>query len=85
MAFVIAQPCIDIKDTACIDACPVDCIRPKNDGVDFAAERQLYIDPDECIDCGCCIPVCSVSAIYEEADLPKDWQHFAKINADWFA
>lgn len=85
MAFVIAEPCIDVKDTACIDACPVDCIHPLKDGSEFAAERQLYIDPNECICCAACIPVCPVSAIFDEEDLPKGWQHFAQIDASWFA
>ena len=62
MAYVIAEPCIDIKDTACVDACPVDCIHPKKDEVDYDTVTQLYIDPIECIDCGACVPVCPVSA-----------------------
>src|ERR1035441_9104797 len=61
MAYVIAEPCINTKDTACVDACPVDCIHPKKDSDKFAAEEMLYIDPVECIDCGACVPVCPVS------------------------
>ena len=61
MAYVIAEPCIGTKDTACVDACPVDCIHPKKDEADFANVTQLYIDPVECIDCGACVPVCPVS------------------------
>jgi len=64
MAYVIAEPCIGVKDTACVDACPVDCIHPKKDETVFSAETQLYIDPMECIDCGACGPVCPVSAIF---------------------
>src|ERR1700682_4775246 len=70
MAFVIAEPCIGVKDTACVDACPVDCIHPKKDAVyedgrsGFNDVEQLYIDPVECIDCGACVPVCPVSAIF---------------------
>ena len=52
MAYVIAEPCINTKDTACVDACPVDCIHPKKDEPRFAEEEMLYIDPVECIDCG---------------------------------
>jgi len=58
MAYVIAEPCIGTKDTACVDACPVDCIHPKkNTSYDdgrptFEAVPQLYIDPVKCIDCG---------------------------------
>ena len=58
MAYVIAEPCIDIKDTACVDACPVDCIHPKKDTryadsrPNFEQVDQLFIDPVECVDCG---------------------------------
>jgi len=51
MAYVIAEPCIGVKDTACVDACPVDCIHPKKDEVDFESVTMIYIDPVECIDC----------------------------------
>ena len=64
MTYVIAEPCIGTKDTACVDACPVDCIHPKKDESGYAATEQLFIDPVECIDCGACVPVCPVSAIY---------------------
>ncbi len=85
MAYVIAEPCIGVKDTACVDACPVDVIHPTRDEVDFASADQLYIFPDDCIDCGCCVPVCPVSAIYLQEDLPERWAQFAQINADWYA
>jgi len=26
VTYVIAQPCIDVKDKSCIEECPVDCI-----------------------------------------------------------
>ena len=57
MAYVIAEPCIGTKDTACVDACPVDCIHPKKDEPNHADAELLYIDPVECIDCGACVPV----------------------------
>ena len=80
MTYVIAQPCIDVKDKACVDVCPVDCIHP----VDGEDVEQLFIDPDECIDCGACEPECPVEAIFTEEDLPEEWAHFTKINADYF-
>ena len=89
MAFVIAEPCIGVKDTACVDACPVDCIHPKKDAVyedgrpGFNDVEQLYIDPVECIDCGACVPVCPVSAIFALDDLPEKWQRFTEINASY--
>ncbi len=70
MAYVIAEPCIGTKDSACVDVCPVDCIHPRKDEADFEAATQLYINPDECIDCGACVPVCPVTAIFALEDLP---------------
>ena len=78
--YVIAQPCIDVKDKACVDVCPVDCIHP----VDGEDVDQLYIDPSECIECGACEPECPVEGIFTVEDLPEEWAHFEKINADYF-
>ena len=83
MAYVIVEPCVGIKDTACVDACPVDCIHPKKDSEKFAAEVMLYIDPVECIDCGACVPVCPVSAIFALDDLPEKWKHYTELNASY--
>ena len=84
MAYVIAEPCIGTKDTACVNVCPVDCIHPKKDEGDFAASDQLFIDPDTCIDCGACVPECPVSAIFPEPDLKDEWKHFTAKNAAYF-
>jgi ferredoxin len=84
MAYVIAEPCIGTKDTACVDVCPVDCIHPRKDESNFADVQQLYIDPVECIDCGACVPVCPVSAIFPVDDLPEKWQSFTPVNADYY-
>ena len=85
MAFVIALPCIGVKDTACVTICPCDCIHPTKDEADFAASEMLYIDPDICIDCGLCVDECPVDAIFAEDRLLEEWQHFTKINADYYA
>lgn len=85
MAYVIAEPCIGTKDTACVDVCPCDCIHPRKDEVEFSDAPQLYINPEQCIDCGACIPVCPVSAIFPIEDLPNKWNRFAEINANWYA
>jgi NAD-dependent dihydropyrimidine dehydrogenase PreA subunit len=84
MVYVIAEPCIGTKDTACVDVCPVDCIHPKKDEANFEEVQQLYIEPDECIDCGACVPACPVSAIFALEDLPEKWAQFTQINADWY-
>jgi NAD-dependent dihydropyrimidine dehydrogenase PreA subunit len=68
MPFVITDPCIGTKDTACVDVCPVDCIHPKKDEPEFASMTMLYIHPEECIDCGACVPACPVAAIYDSHD-----------------
>jgi len=84
MAYVITEPCIGTKDTACVDVCPVDCIHPKKDEPDFESVEQLYIDPDECIDCGACVPACPVSAIFALEDLPEKWASYTEKNAQWY-
>lgn len=84
MAYVIAEPCIGTKDTACVDACPVDCIHPKKDEDGHGEADQLFIDPVECIDCGACVPACPVSAIFAADDLPEKWAHFTEKNATHF-
>ncbi|MDR1214729.1 MAG: 4Fe-4S binding protein [Propionibacteriaceae bacterium] len=76
MTYVIAQPCVDTKDKACVDECPVDCI--------YEGNRMLYINPDECVDCGACEPVCPVEAVFYEDDLPAQWSDFLQANAGFF-
>jgi NAD-dependent dihydropyrimidine dehydrogenase PreA subunit len=76
MTYVIAEPCIGVKDRSCVDVCPVDCI--------YEDEDQLYIHPDECIDCGACVPACPVTAIFDEEEVPPDWQSYTAKNRDVF-
>jgi ferredoxin len=85
MAYIIAEPCIGTKDNSCVDVCPVDCIHPTQDEADFPKVDMLYINPDECIDCGACEPACPVSAIFAEEDLPEKWADYIEKNADYFA
>jgi ferredoxin len=68
-----------------VDACPVDCIHPKKDEAGHAEQPQLYINPSECIDCGACVPVCPVTAIFAMDELPDKWKHYAEINAKYYA
>jgi ferredoxin len=83
MTYVIAEPCIGTKDTACVDVCPVDCIHPRKDEASFAEATMLYIDPEVCIDCGACEPACPVQAIVPAAGVPADQREFVAINAAW--
>lgn len=85
MAYVIAQPCIGVKDTACVTVCPVDCIHPTADETDFARAEQLYIDPDNCIGCGLCVEECPVRAIFDAEDVPAEWTDYIAKNAAYFA
>ena len=79
MSYSITSPCIDVKDQACVEVCPVDCIKHE-EGVD----RTLYIDPAECIDCGACEPVCPTEAIFANDAVPADQKEWIEINALWF-
>ena len=81
MAYVIALPCIGVKDTACIAVCPVDCIHPTPGERDFASADQLYIDPGSCTDCHLCVSECPVAAIFPDDDIPAEWSHFIEKNA----
>jgi len=76
MAYVIAETCIDVKDKACVEVCPVDCI--------YEGPSQLLIHPDECIDCGACEPVCPVKAIFAEDETPEQSRHFIELNRLFF-
>lgn len=100
MIYIIAEPCLGVCDTACVDVCPVDCIhgpfpldeiREVRDagGEEGLREKygpgiQLYIDPEECISCGACEPQCPVQAIFEEDETPAKWEEYIEINAKFF-
>jgi ferredoxin len=81
VAYIICEPCVGTKDTACVDVCPVDCIHPRKDEPEFQTAEMLYIHPDECIDCGACEPECPTTAIFEESELPTKWAVYKDINA----
>lgn len=76
MTYVIAQPCVDVKDKGCIEECPVDCI--------YEGKRSLYIHPDECVDCGACEPVCPVEAISQDRRVAEEDQVFIDDNRVFF-
>ena len=91
MAYIITEPCVGVCDTACVDVCPVDCIHPTKEewaGKGFQEGKldgkQLYIDPEECIDCGACEPVCPVQAIFAEDEVPDKWKSFIKENYSYY-
>jgi NAD-dependent dihydropyrimidine dehydrogenase PreA subunit len=76
MTYVIGSSCIDVMDKSCVAECPADCI--------YEGDRSLYINPDECVDCGACSIACRVDAIYYEADLPDDEMAHLADNAAFF-
>ena len=84
MPFVITDPCIGTKDSSCVDVCPVDCIHPRKDEPEFDAVDMLYIHPDECIDCGACVPACPVEAIFTLDETPHKWAAFIGKNREYY-
>ena len=94
MAYIIEEPCVSTCDTACVEVCPVDCIHGPDDTEGLGAEakepgfnpegKQLYINPEECIDCSACEPECPVEAIYEEDSVPSAWDKFITFNYKFF-
>lgn len=76
MAYVIAEPCVDVLDKSCVEECPVDCI--------YEGNRMMYIQPYECVDCAACEVACPVQAIYFEDDVPKEWSAYAEANRAFF-
>lgn len=78
MTYIITEPCVNVKDGACIDVCPVDCIYTTPD------TNQMFIAPDECIDCAACEPVCPVQAIFAEDQVPANMKAYIPLNYDFF-
>ena len=81
MSYIIGKKCIGVCDASCLEVCPVDCIHGPIKNNDSGAEiidikksnqdlknYQLYINPDDCINCGACLPECPVDAIYESEE-----------------
>ncbi len=73
MTMVVTEPCKGCKDKACLKVCPTDCFYEDGD--------MVYIHPDECIDCGACVPECPVEAIFHEDNVPEPWLHYIELNA----
>ena len=91
MSYIIGSPCVSTCDTACVAVCPVDCIHGPIDVTGAGAEvanmtkeelvgKSLYINPDECIDCGACVPECPVEAIFADTDVPDEEMEWIERN-----
>lgn len=74
MAYIVCEPCVKCKYTDCVEVCPVNCF--------YEDAEMLTIHAEECIDCGACVPVCPVQAIFPEEDVPDEWKDYIKMNAD---
>jgi NAD-dependent dihydropyrimidine dehydrogenase PreA subunit len=77
MTYVIGAACVDVMDRSCVQECPIDCI--------YEGSRSLYINPQECVDCGACKSICRMDAIFYETDLPEDQQQHRADNTAFFA
>jgi ferredoxin len=81
MTWVITRLCLDCVDQSCVEVCPVDCIYVY-DGADAKSfPNQLYIDPEECINCGVCEPECPWEAIFEDEQVPDIFEADTALNA----
>ena len=74
MPHIVTDKCLGCRFTECVETCPVSCFHE--------GAEQLYIDPDACIDCSACVPACPIHAIYEDCDLPDEFEHMVEINAE---
>ncbi len=83
MTWVITKLCIDCKDIECIDVCPVNCIYDLTTA-DDKYPNQLYIHPEECIDCAACEPACPWEAIFQDEAVPEVFKEDTEVNAQIF-
>ena len=74
MTYIVNEKCIKCKYTDCVVVCPMECF--------YGDDRQLYVDPGDCIDCGACVPECPVEAIFLDAEVPAKWAAYVQLNAD---
>jgi ferredoxin len=72
VAYVVTEGCIKCKYTDCVEVCPVNCF--------YEGSNFLVINPDECIDCGACEPVCPTKSIFPESDLPDKFNEYKDLN-----
>ena len=86
MPHIICAPCIDVMDKACLEVCPTEAIHLPDDTNLAEGDRKnmLYINPDECSDCGACAAECPVEAIFPEEDVPEEYEADTQRNADYF-
>lgn len=74
MTYVVTAPCSGCKYTDCVTVCPCECFHE--------GDQMLYIDPENCIDCGACESECPVAAIFHEDSVPDQWKSYVALNAE---
>lgn len=74
MAYLVTENCIKCKHTDCVTVCPVDCF--------YEGPNFLAINPDECIDCGVCVPECPVEAIVPDSNVDIDVKFWFDLNKE---
>jgi NAD-dependent dihydropyrimidine dehydrogenase PreA subunit len=86
MAHIVTSPCVGTHDTACMKVCPVNCFYdvPLTE-LGMEGDKVLIINPDECIDCGLCVPECPVAAIFPLDDVPETDKQWIDLNKNWFS
>lgn len=77
MTYIITEPCVGVKDASCVAVCPVDCI------ISTDVDSMYFINPQECIDCGACIPECPVNAIFVEDEVPEGSRPWIAVNYEY--
>ena len=82
MAYVVTDACT--KDFVCVAECATAAIAPRAEDPEAATVSQVFINPDECIDCGNCASVCAQNAIFVADELPADKMPFAEKNRVYF-
>jgi ferredoxin len=82
MAYTVAEPCVNCKYTDCVTVCPVECFYEGEATLGDISGPTLFIHPDECIDCGACVPECPVQAIFPNEEVPEEWEGWIAVNAD---
>jgi len=82
MAYVVTDACI--KDFVCVPECATSAIAPQVGDPSAGTVSQVFINPDECIDCGNCASICTQNAIFPESDLPADKADFVEKNRAFF-
>ena len=83
MAYVVTDKCT--KDFKCIDDCPTEAISPREGTPAADKVSQVYINPNDCADCGSCAATCPQGAIFSEDELPADKKQYAELNKAYYA